>query len=107
GGEAVGLADRCQAREQQVHFDNLAVSGGSEAYAMVLNGQLGANGIQLVANLPAGCGDQNNPAARLPNARPSALPTRGYSRLRRWLPADRTVSSASIAPVPVLPQRQS
>ena len=51
--EAVGLADRCQARKQQVYFDDLAVSGGSEAYPMVLNGQFRANCIQFVPNFPA------------------------------------------------------
>jgi hypothetical protein len=43
GCEPMSLADRGQAREQQVDIDDLAVSGSSEAYAMVLNGELRAN----------------------------------------------------------------
>ena len=54
GRQAVSFADRRQAREQQVYFDDLAVSGRSEAYAMVLNGQFRADRIQLVPNFPAG-----------------------------------------------------
>ena len=45
--QAVSFTDRCQAREQQVYFDDLAVPGRSEAYAMVLNGQFRANRIHL------------------------------------------------------------
>jgi hypothetical protein len=52
-GKGMGLANRCHAREQQVHLNDLAVSGGSKANAVVLNGQLCANRIQPVANLPA------------------------------------------------------
>src|SRR5208282_5956666 len=54
GGQAVSLADWRLAREQQVYFDDLAISGGSEAYAVVLNVQFRANCIQLAANFPAG-----------------------------------------------------
>ena len=36
--EAVGLAHGREARKQQVHFDDLSVSGGSESNTMVLNG---------------------------------------------------------------------
>src|ERR1019366_4078696 len=51
--EAVGLTDCCQAWEQQVYFDDLAVSGGSKANAMILNRQVRAERIQLGSNFPA------------------------------------------------------
>jgi hypothetical protein len=35
--ETVSLAHRCESRKQQVHFDDLPISGGSEPHAMVLN----------------------------------------------------------------------
>ena len=46
-------ADRCQSRKQQVYFYDLAVSGGSEAYPMVLNVQFRAKCIQFIPNFPA------------------------------------------------------
>jgi hypothetical protein len=45
--QAMSIANPCQAGEQQAYFDDLAVSSGSEAQAMVLNVQFRAKGIQL------------------------------------------------------------
>jgi hypothetical protein len=69
----MSLADRGQAREQQTDIDDLAVSGGSEAYAMILNGQLRANYIQLLLNFPASCGVRiiHQPDCGTPDQMPS------------------------------------
>src|ERR1700674_5327193 len=99
----MSLADRGQAREQQMYFDDLAVSRGSEAYAMVLNSQLRANCIQLVANFPAGFGIRiiHQPDCRTPDqtaSRPENMC--GYRDSNR----DRAVSSVSAAPARARPQ---
>ena len=40
--------------KQQVHFDDLAVSRGGVADAVVVNGEFTADGVQLIANLLSG-----------------------------------------------------
>ena len=56
-----------------MYFDDLAVAGRSEAYAMVLNAQIQANFIHLVPNLPTGFRIRivQKPYRRMPNQVPS------------------------------------
>jgi len=37
GWQAMSLANRCEAGKRQVHFDDLAVSSGSETNAMIFD----------------------------------------------------------------------
>src|ERR1039458_3740805 len=53
GGEGMGIADRCEAREQKVNLDDLAIAGGSEADTVVLNIEFIAEGVEALANLAA------------------------------------------------------
>ena len=53
-GEGVGFADRCKPRKKQVDFNDLAITRGSEADAVVLNVEFSAEGVEVRANFAAG-----------------------------------------------------
>lgn len=53
-GERVGFTDRCESWKKQVDLNNLSISGGSEANAVILNFELSAEGVEVLADFAAG-----------------------------------------------------
>src|ERR1039457_5882469 len=87
------LSYRCGVRKQQVDFDDLPVAGGAEAHSMVVHSEVGANRVQLFANLLSsfGVGIIEQANCRAPcqaSTRPQNIRGNGDRDQRvKWLPS--------------------